>query len=295
MNDFKKYLPSKKFVTILIIISLIIALFFAFKSIKNLLKDKISDNEGKVVSMTVGNIIGKDSNENGIADWEEYLWGLNPAKNGKENRNFILSKKKELEDNGIISVSQNSKKITDNELLSMQFFATIVSLQQTGQLDNESIKSVSDAIGENIEATPIDNIYVKKDIILTEYSKNKVDIYRENVSKLFKKYEGADMGSELNFVFQGLTNKDPQALYVAKTVAESYRSLGQEFIKIPVPESLADMHLNIANNYEKIAISINGLAEILNDPLIGMRSLINYKNYSDSLSTDIENLYNALQ
>ena len=38
-------------------------------------------------------------------------------------------------------------------------FATIISLQQTGELNEESIQSVSGAVGQRVEATPIADIY----------------------------------------------------------------------------------------------------------------------------------------
>lgn len=93
MSDYKKYLPSKKFASIIISIIVIIALFFATKWIISIIKERKISKDSPT-PMTVGSLIQKDSNKNGIADWEEYLWGLNPEKNGQENKDFIMAKKK---------------------------------------------------------------------------------------------------------------------------------------------------------------------------------------------------------
>src|SRR5690348_17285703 len=48
---------------------------------------------------TVGEFIAKDSNGNGIADWEEKLWGLDPTAlytNGVPNKQIIEEKKHAL-------------------------------------------------------------------------------------------------------------------------------------------------------------------------------------------------------
>ena len=297
MNNFKKYLPSKKFISILLIIIIIIVLFFCIKGIISLIISKKNINSnGEPIKMTVGGIIQKDSNENGIADWEEYLWGLDPKKNGNTNKEFIMNKKKELQDNGVISISDDSKQISDNEVLSREFFATIISLQQTGEINQESIDSVAEAIGQKIEFTPIPDVYTKSDLnIVQNESTASKEKYHDDLSKLILKYENADIGSELIIIAQGLNSQDPQALYATKAIADAYRSFGAEFVSIPVPGSLISTHLALANNYEKVAQSINGLVKMLNDPLLGMTSMINYKKYTDDIATDLEKLSNVLQ
>lgn len=290
----KEYLPSKIFMTRVAVILIIAVTIFGVSKLVGYLKNK-NQNSNKPVKVTlVKDLIQKDTNNNGIADWEEYLWGLDPKKNGPENKEYILSKKKTLMEKGEISSSDNNS-ITDNDILSQGFFATIVSLQQTGQLNEESMKSVSEIIGKNIEAKPIDDVYDNSMLVIQSDSTMTNDIYREKLSELVKKYTDANIGSEITFIIQGLSNNDPQALYAAKTVGEAYQSFGRELIKIPVPRGLALTHLSAANNYEKVGQTILDLTQILSDSLIGMKSLINYKNYSDALASDLEKISEFLQ
>jgi hypothetical protein len=294
MNNFKKYLPSKKFATFLLIIVIFIALFFAVRGIASLFKGKKLAS-GEPIQMTVGGLIQKDSNNNGIADWEEYLWGLNPNKNGPENREFILSKKEIIANSGDLALFDDSKMITENEMLSREFFATVVSLQQTGELNEETIKSISEAVGQKIEATPIPDIYTQNMLVIKPDSDQGKADYFIAFTDLVVKYGNEDIGSELTLISQGLGNNDPQALYAAKTVASAYRAFGQELIKTPVPASISSVNLSLANNYEKTASSIEGLVQILTDPIIGMRSIINYKKYTDAIVSDIDRLSVILQ
>lgn len=295
MNNFKKYLPSKNFIAIVIIIILFIGLFLTIRGVISFFKNRKRAMSDAPIEMTIGNLIQKDGNKNGIADWEEYLWGLDPNKNGPENKEFILAKKKTLEENGIISTFDDSKAITDNELLNQQFFAAIISLQQTGNLNEESMKSVAEAVGKNIDPTPLPDTYTSSMLTIQNDSDLANTTYNNNFSKLVTKYADADIGSELTFVIQGISNKDPQALYAAKTVADAYLSFGEELLTIPVPRSISTIHLSMANNYQKMGEITQDLTKTLTDPLLGMKAIVNYKKYSDALASDLERLSNVLQ
>jgi len=295
MNDYKKYLPSKKFISIVLIILVFIILFSTIKGVISFFKNRKTNTNKIPLTITVKDRIQKDSNDNGIPDFEEYLWGLDPTKNGPENKEFILAKKNTLLQNEGLTASDDSKTISENESLSRQFFATIMSLQQTGELNPDSINSISDAVGKNIEATPIADIYTKNMLNIKGDSEEANTNYFNAFNELVTKYENADIGSELTLISQGIASKDPQALAAAQSVASAYRSFGYDLTKIPVPNSIYPIHLDLVNNYEKTALSIEGLTKTLSDPIIGMRALINYKKYSDALVSDINKLSEVLQ
>jgi hypothetical protein len=293
MKNFKKYLPSKKFLVIILFIAVVLILFFTIKLFVGFLKNKgISKNTPATV--TVGAIIQKDSNNNGIPDWEEYLWGLDPHTKGRENKEFIVSKKASGIQRGLYS-SDDSKSITENAMLSRQFFATIMSLQQTGQVDEETIQAISESIGKEIKTTPLKDAYSKEMLTIKVDSIESDTAYFVAFANLFKKYESRDVGKELTIISQGIVNYDQQALSSVASIAIAYREFSEELIKIPVPSSASTIHLSLANNYEKTAQSIEGLMVVISDPIIGMRSLLNYKKYTDNIKSDFDSLSKALQ
>ncbi len=289
----KSYLPSKLFITRVFSVVIIIAVIFGLAKLVKYLKDKpVKSEPAKMV--VVGDLIQKDSNDNGIPDWEEYLWGLDPKKNGPENKEFILAKKKSLADNGQIS-EDNLQNISQNELLSRQFFAAVISLQQTGGLDDESINSLAEAVGKNVELQEIKDIYENNMMKITEDSQVSKSNYQKALVSLVKEYSDSDIGSELTLIIQGYNNQDPSALYAVLSIAESYQSFGAKLIKIPTPRSLVELSLSAANNYEKTGQSIKNLTKGLSDPIIGMSSILSYKKYNDELADDLEKISNFLQ
>ncbi len=288
----QNYLPSKKFIAGVMVITIFIGVIWGIYGIVKFFKNRANRKAETSANLTVSDIIQKDGNTNGIPDWEEYLWGLDPYKNGDSNKEFINNKKKLLSQNEI-SLTDGSV-LTENEIMSREFFAAIVALQESNNLNDESMKSISDVIGEKIQAPELEDIYTREMLSIKTTSDTSIENYYDNFKKLATKYEDKNIGDELSFIIQGIKNNDPQALYVAQMVASSYREFGKDLVKTPVPGSMADIHLSLVNNYEKVAQSIEGLAQILKDPIISMRALVNYKKYVDALVSDIEKLSNPL-
>lgn len=288
----KKYLPSEQFISRVIIIVIIITVIFGMYELFKFIKNKVTE-KGEPAQLVIGDLIQQDTNNNGIADWEEYLWGLDPKKNGKSNKEFIIAKKNALAISG--DMTTDSGAPTDSDLLSRQFFAAIVSLQMNGQIDEESMQSISEAVGKNAISTPIPDIYSLGMLTIVEDSPATKETFHNELSNLVAKYKDSDIGSELTFIVQGISNNDPSALYAAKTVGVAYQSFGKGIIAIPVPKSLSMTILSTANNYEKVGQTINDLTQTLDDQLIGMRAIINYKNYIDALAYDLEKISGALQ
>lgn len=292
MSDFKKYLPSKKFTAIVLLIVVVVVLFFTIRSVaKYFHNKKIAKGAPTPVAVTVGSLTQKDSNDNGIPDWEEYLWGLNPNRNGEKNKEIILEKKKLLSKNGIISI-ENSNIKTNNDALSRQFFASILALQQNGELNEDSLQSLASAVGENVSIAEINDTYTKDMLIIDDSVTLKK--YNSIFMGIIKKYKDKDVGKELTIIAQGIANNDKQAFYALQDISKSYRIMGSEIVKIPVPYQISDIQLSIANNCNKIGTIINDMGQSTEDPMIGINSLLGYKKYSDDLATNIEELLSIL-
>jgi hypothetical protein len=290
----KEYLPSKQFMVRTGVLIAGIVVIFSIYKISVYFKNK-SDQKDATMPLNVKDIVQKDSNKNGIPDWEETLWGLDPQGDGPSNKEFISIKKQALTPPEEIGDKNDEKPLSENENLSREFFAVIMSLQQTNNLDSISMQAIADAIGKKIVASSLADIYIRSMLTIKETTSESTSNYFDSFKNLTLAYKDKNIGDELIFIAEALQNNDPQALEVVKTVATAYRSFGKELVKIPVPVKFAGTHLSLANNYEKTAQSIEGLAHILTDQITGMKALINYKKYSDALVADIKFLSDNLE
>lgn len=289
----KNFLPSKQFVKRLIVIIILIAGAFSVYKIVLYIKNKPAQDKSMELVTTVRKS-QDDSNDNGIPDWEERLWGLNPEKDGVENKEYIITKRKALNPNVDLS-SYEEEFVPENETLTREFFAVLMSLQQTGDLDETAIEAISSAYSQKIEAEPIDDIYTVDILNIVADTPENTEKYYSNLQNIISKYQDKDIGSELGLIVQAIAYSDPQVLSAVQTIAIAYRELGQDLMKIPVPSLLSELHVNTANNYEKNAKSIYDMTLLFDDPITAMKGIINYKKYNDELGNGLEILSSVFE
>lgn len=282
------YLPSNQFIArVLVLVALFLVIFGSYKLV---IYFKHRSQTTTATDLVISpEIIQKDSNKNGIPDWEESLWGLDPAINGQSNKEFILAKRESLKKENGVAVTSD-EPVSENDALSREFFAVVMSLQQSGNLDENTLRAVSDTVGKKIVADPLPAIYTKSMIITRPSDDIEKLKYYTDYLNLNVKYKDRNIGNELTFIAAALKNNDPGALKLVTAIGSSYRSFGKDLMKIPVTPALADIHVSLANNYERVAVSIGGLSKLLTEPITGMKGLINYKKYSDLLIEDIGKL-----
>ncbi|ETB64077.1 TPA: hypothetical protein DIC38_00845 [Candidatus Nomurabacteria bacterium] len=283
----KNFLPSKQFVSRVISLVIIAIVIFGGYKLFGIISNKIKDRSNKEVAVTIKKSVQKDSNDNDIPDWEESLWGLNPRKNGEENKEFILAKRKLM----IQNISKESNEsISENDELTKAFFSVIMSLQQTGDLDETAVNAISDTYSEKIEATPIEDSYILKDLNIVPDTEENTTKYYTDMQNTINKYKESGIGEELGLIVQAIAYNDPQVLYAVQTIALSYRDFGQDLRKIQVPSFLSEIHLSLINNCEKNAVSLHDMTMLFDDPMIAMKGIINYKKYNEILSINLGSL-----
>jgi len=288
----KKYLPSKKFIKIVFSILLIIVVAFALYELIKFEKNKNKNVASVEVEITKG--VQKDSNSNGIPDWEERLWGLNPNKNGEANKATILAKRAAINPNINSDKATGNSTEDQNSALSKEFFAAIMSLAQNGNLDTNSLNVITNSISQKIVAEPIPDTYTMHSLNVVPASVTTRNKYFIDFTNLISKYENDDIGSELSLIIQGIASNNQQIISSAEGIATAYRNFSQDLSKVPVPSDIAPLDLKIVNNYEKNAQAIEGLLRVEKDPLVGMKALINYNKYNTDLVKNIKNLSGIL-
>jgi hypothetical protein len=299
-EKYQQYLPSKKFILIVsscIVLAVIIFLiFFMSSSGENfLVGDKKNNNALKVENQTLTELIQNDTDGDSIPDWEEALWGTDKNKkitfNGIPDVTYIENKKKELK----IEQSVNEKKLTETEKFAREFFTSYTAMKSSGQVDADTINNFSSALGQKIINPDLIDRYTEADIKIsnTDNSTKRLEYYT-NMQKLFKSYQSAGIGDELEIVSNGLEADSADQYIKLSIIAKAYQDFAKKTIETSVPQSLSDYHLQIANNANNTGISVLNMAKIISDPVIGLSGLSQYQKYSDDLVKAVADLETAL-
>jgi len=252
-EKYLRYLPSKKFILIIsagiVLVVIIFMIFFMSSSGENFITgDKKENSALKIENQTIISLIQNDSDGDGIADWEEALWGTDKNKkitfNDMPDATYIENKKKELK----IEQSVNETKLTETEKFAREFFSSYSAMKSSGQIDSDTINSFSNALGQRIVNPALIDYYKETDIktsTLDDLATRQK--YYQDMQSLFKSYQSVGLGDELDIVSQGLASNSASGTTGSvdqdsklSTIASAYQNFAKKIMEINVPQSLAE-------------------------------------------------------
>lgn len=290
----KKFLPSKKFTHLILIfigICIIVVLLSGIFSKENSFFQK-KQNEA-TLKLTVNQLIEQDNDKDGIADWEERLWGTDPNKKSTFDNtpdNTYIENKKKLLDTG----EENTENLTETDKFAREFF-TAFSAMKSEAIDPETINNFSSALGQKIATPNLLDVYKLEEIKMDNSIGNQQ--YYSSLSTLFEKYKKAGLGEELVIVSNNLTlGSESSEVDIEKLniITEAYKNFGKEVMETSTPEKLTQYHLDIANSSNNTGVSVANMTKMLNDPLTGLMGVSQYQKYSEDLVSAVEKLKQSL-
>ena len=297
-DKIKKFLPSKKFVWIMSICigGCIIILAFAsyFGSRAEYSKPALTVDE----NTTVGQLLVQDSNNNGIPDWEETLYGLDPKGDGITNKEIIDAKiLKTQKDNGVSSVANSATSSTETAKLSREMLSTILALQQSGNLTPEAVQNLSDTLGQNVDVQK-DNpeTYTINDITTTDDNSGQaLTDYAKNFNDVLGNANDNGLGKEMAVVYQTLDqNTGPQQVKNLDPYIQVYSKFASDIIALKTPQAVAQKALALANACALMAASLSKIELMYTDAVSGLIGFDEYTTAASSITAALPDLLNSL-
>jgi hypothetical protein len=287
-KKYKSYLPSKYFIIrgSIAFATIILILVFQTNWFKSLFIKNPNQENQTPTTQTVGDLLIKDTNGNGIADWEEKLWGLDPSvlyTNGVSNKQIIEQKKKSL---GINDTNQSS--LNDADLLAQQIFSISAAVGQSGQLDISTLASIGTDIGNSVKFKQISNKYSLKDIKTTTTTTASLKAYYGSVAKIINKYE--ENITDIDIIVAAFETGDFSNLQKLKEISSQYITLSKSLQTLTVPIGIAGEHLSLINSLHGMAMSFDYILQIEEDGISGISGIAIYKNYSLKFEESISDL-----
>ncbi len=285
----------------------VVSLFF----IKNrsVFKNTFSFVQGKQESglvynnAIIGDLVNKDTDKDGIPDWEESLWGTDPTK--KETTPGIsdsvaiekLKKEQTAENNrGLPSIKEDSTKLTETDKFSRELFATVVSLNQNGAMDQATADKISSSLADQIKNSPPRKVFALADLkIVKNDTAQAVKNYNAALENLQKKYPVR--GSVLDILqrFSADGNKpDVSVLSELDSIIKQIQSIINAVARMEVPQSLASSHLDFLNALQRLLENINDIKLYETDTILALGAISQYDKNTKTLQTATLKLSNAI-
>lgn len=306
----KEYLPSKKLTLIVASLLFVVALVFAADWLGN----RKSTGEkllGVIPGQKIngggdfGQLVEKDSDGDGLKDWEEALWGTdvnNPDTDGdgtedgeeiKLGRNpKIKGPNDELSAEEKRAVSETGTDTTATGAFSRGFFASFMTLKESGDLTPENIQKLSDSIVENFTTGDSSNFTASNLKILSDNSPATLKKYGNDMGTIFEEYLKLKLPDELTIVARAISGGDREELQKLDQVILANKKLIEKNLAVGVPQKASAVHLKLVNHYQTITVAIENMKKMIDDPLTGTIAISRYKKELTPLSNTMTELKN---
>ena len=293
-----KWLPSRKLVLFFGTLTLIIVGFFLISNFKNnKISYKTNNKEiNSLVKYVFLNQSDKDTDGDGLKDWEENLWrtdinnkdtdgdGLSDGDEVKEGRNPLVKGPNDYIDKE--SFKKNFYKEDGNETanLGKELISEYLSLKDFGYINDKNKGEIIDYMVKDKlneiekEQEKIKN-YTLDDLNIIEKNDSvSLNNYLEEIKKILEE-EGKDIPNSLAIVKDSLEKKDKEILNELNKNILMSENIIKRFLEIETPSNLKNEHLELINLVSKIENEVKSMKVIFEDPI---KSMLNIKNYQEN-------------
>ncbi|MFA5792010.1 MAG: hypothetical protein WC884_03165 [Candidatus Paceibacterota bacterium] len=289
---------------------LVLLFFIKNKSIFENSFDFTQNKEAGLIydNTTVANLVNKDTDLDGVLDWEEGLWGTDPMK--AETTEGIPDslaierlKVQQIAENGGQNSSlsgngnEGTENLTETDKFSREFFSTVATLNQNGTMDQETMDKLGVSLAEKIQNSVPRKVFTILDIkIIKDDSVKAVKNYNDSFDSIFKKYPAKE--SAVNVLQKFAPDEDTvdsSVLSELDPIIKQTQNIINELTKINVPESLALSHLDFINGMERLAENLSDIQFYDTDVIVALSAIGQYEKNVTLLESATENLGNMIQ
>lgn len=294
----KDFLPSKEFqkrigaILVILIVGGGISFLISKKSIFN-------KNLNTAEPIVVKDIVENDEDRDGLADWQETLWGLDPT--NKDSDGDGISDGEELETIqkqlktpttfGEIEATSSAETRTDQ--FAEQIVQLVSALQGAGQLNEENQQAIIEQIVAYGENAVIEKKYTDKDVSVISSNETNLETYIQSLNDILGRTQVTPEDLRL------LIQIDPdqfELLQLRYSEAEKkYATLVESLLSIKVPKDIAYEHIEFTNASYAIESTFSAYQLLETDPILMLQKYASLETTLEYFNLSSKNLLQRLQ
>lgn len=315
MNSFAKYLPSKGFLAVSA------AVLFSFGLVGGvfaLTRNDVVENKPIIPVLASASesaiaiqneLSNKDSDDDGLKDWEENLWGSSPNNSdtdgdGTNDGDEILNKRNPTikgPNDSLIDTEKNKNSankveqpLTETDRIARITFARYMQLKSEGKpIDDAFQKQLINEITSNtIQSTKSSRLYTESDLKIVPTTADSMRRYGNQMGELIKSATwGVD---ELTIIKSALDKEDEKNLSKLDVSINGYKAILEKSIVTEVPSDAVREHLLLVNALGKMIGSLEGAKLSFKDPALALSIFGKYPEHVTALHRafiDIQGLF----
>lgn len=177
--------------------------------------------------------------------------------------------------NNSASSTPNAPK-SDTDLIARSLLLDYVNLATSGQASEENLTALADKYAEKIPALKNADSIGLADLNAVSNTIENFQHYDSEATRIHVKYSG-----RIDQVYrpeEDLTTLGPELYSFLDGVGSEYESMALELQNLPVPFSVADLHMQLINAYLSTAAGLRALSKIDENPAGALSGLVTVRS-----------------
>ncbi len=249
----------------------------------------------------------KDSDSDGLPDWQEALYGTDPAnpesvKIGVKDGDAVaqgLVKPRFVGAGTPLDQSKNSEKIptvADNTITAQfarSFFTDYLNTYGgSANLTDEQLsafteKAVAKLVSQRVQV----DAYTTKNVKVAGTGPDALRLYAQQVTTALTRQTLTTDKSEIDYLSDALERNDASALIKISEIGKSYTAMSKLLIAVPAPSEAASVHLKMANTLSALGTIITDISTSSTDPLRSLLGLMLYGEASTTFTRSLSEMF----
>ncbi len=226
-----------------------------------------------------------DTDSDGLKDWEEVLWRMDPKKADTDSNGILdgqevemMKARGEQPSSQMSSVTASTTVLTRTDLLTKKLFSDYMNLKQNGAVTSKDLQSIASRGVSTLYAEKSENVYVMKDLNVQLGVTSQADTltFANKATSVFLKLSSK---KEVLGGLVGINIESKQYGIATNAIADVYSNLAKSLLALQVPKELSITYLTLINTYARTAIEFRNLGHINEDPALAASALQKIQNY----------------
>lgn len=234
-------------------------------------------------------ITEKDSDNDGLLDWEETLWGTDPFLvdtdgDGILDGEFVASRKKDKTPEEIIAFED----LSFTSQFSRTFFGEYLQYQDDGTLTDIEKNALIARLANSVKAN-LPSAFSNNSVRTVVANEDSLRAYVIAIALAIQEATPKDVSdSELVLLETALAENKSELFSDIAKIAKGYETLGNTLAQIETPSTLRANHANLVTAVERLAAIIEALSNAETDAVYALAVLPEYKTEAGRLGEALQ-------
>jgi hypothetical protein len=170
------------------------------------------------------------------------------------------------------STTTPPENLSTTDLISRSLLSDYIDLAANGEDTDDNLNTLANKYADQVPGLTTAKTLKASDIVTLDDSASNYQNYTNEFNKIHKAY--ADYLNSAKVQKKNITDLGPDLYFAARAFSTAYSVAADSLSKLPVPLSLASLHLELINTYYSSAAAMSAISKTENDSATAFAGLV---------------------